>query len=115
MTGPRHDRPTVERRDYRPHLPVHGWSAYAVGGKQLVVDGRVLYVERVVRAWKDQTGLHVDPLADGSRRRFEPETPDSNGRNPCLLYVAGEKHPWYFDSGWDTVGVLSLGHRFSDD
>jgi hypothetical protein len=75
----------------------------------------IYYVERVDRPWQDQNGLHVTLLKDGSRRPFKPETPDTNGRNPCLLWILGEVHPWYFDSGWDNVRKITFNHRGSDD
>lgn len=109
-----------ERASYRPRLTVYGCPAYCTAHNWIVVyDGddvpSVKYVERVDRAWKDQHGLYATRLPDGSRREFHPETADTNGRNPCLLWITGEPHPWYFDSGWDTLGVMSQDHGDSGD
>lgn len=104
---------------YRPRLIGYSTPAYCAEGKWVIThdgDGiaTVHYVERVVRAWRKEAGHHVEPLGDGSRRAFAPEAPGTNGRNPCLLYVQGEPHPWYFDSGHTSVLVMSQDHR-SDD
>jgi hypothetical protein len=107
------------RTKYRPYLTALSCPAYCAKGWIAVADNdgvdHIYYVERVDRPWQDQNGLHVTLLKDGSRRPFKPETPDTNGRNPCLLWILGEVHPWYFDSGWDNVRKITFNHRGSDD
>lgn len=86
-----------ERTKYRPYLTASSCPAYCAQGWIAVSDNdkidRIYYVEQVDRPWKNEHGLHAKPLEDGSRRPFQPETSNTNGRNPCLLWVIGEPQP----------------------
>lgn len=66
----------------------------------------ILYVERVERRWIKESG-RAQPCDDGSLRYFEPETANTNGRNPCLVFFKGEPQPWYFESGHDYITVIA--------
>lgn len=84
---------------YRPRLLTYIVPAYCAEKSWIVTYdeagiAKVRYIERVERRWKDDER--------------------SNGNGPCLLFVAGEPKPWYFDSGHEHVSVLSQDHR-SDD
>lgn len=75
------------------HIVTHVVPAYACAGQHIVMkDGKaevVLFVERVVRHWRDE------------------ETPETNGSAPCLLYIAGSRFPWYVENGHEYLRVFS--------
>ncbi len=105
--------------EYHPYLTAAGTPAYCAANSWIAVADsggidRLLYVKKVVRLWISESGPS-EKRGDNSIIRFEPETANTNGHNPCLLYIDGEPHPWYFPSGWDTVRTVSFDHHGGDD
>lgn len=108
--------------NYRPHLTAYGSPAYCAENQWIAVadgDGvdHIYFVRKVERPWRDQEGRTGERHEDGSWRTYKPETwqDHNNGKNPCLLYVVGQPHPWYFPDGHESVRVVSFGHHGSDD
>lgn len=109
----------VETRRYHPYLVAASTPAYCAGQQWIAVKDEagidhIYYVSRVERLWKDESGKSTR-CTDGSWRRFEPETSKTNGLNPCLLYIDGEPHPWYFPSGHTYVRTVYFGRHGDGD